>query len=111
VENIVAETQAVDLNPSPLKRKFEEVEHDLIGPKVKTERSMSTGSNLSGTTSTSISNIKMEVDEETSKAASILKGVSMDPRNVLELLTKPANPRWDHFHLPYRCTHLCTAHR
>jgi len=111
VEHIVAETQAVDLNPSPAKRKFEEVEHDLIVTKVKTERSMSTGCDLYETTSTSISNVKIEVDEETSKAASILEGVSTDPRNVLELLAKTANPRWHHFHLPCRCTLLRTAYR
>lgn len=78
----MAENQAVDLNPSPLKRRFSEVEQDLIIPRIKTERSLSSGSNFSGTTSTSVSNVKMEVDEETSKAASILKGVSMDARNV-----------------------------
>jgi hypothetical protein len=82
VENIVNEHQAVDLNPSPLKRRIDEIERDLPVLKVKTERSVSMGSSLSETTSTSI-NVKMEVDEETSKAASILNGVSMDPRNVL----------------------------
>jgi hypothetical protein len=82
VETIVAENQAVDLNPSPLKRRFSEVESDLMIPRIKKERSPSSESTFSDTTSTSVSHVKMEVDEETSKAASILKGVSMDARNV-----------------------------
>jgi hypothetical protein len=91
----------VEANPSPLKRRFSEVEQDLI-PKVKTERSLSSGSNFSGTTSTTISNMKMDVDEETSKAASILKGVSMDARNAGPLPSPMAlyppsycSPVWD----------------
>lgn len=116
MEEIVAENQNVDSSPSPLKRRFSEIEQDvaieqdLFVAKVKTERSMSTGSNLSGITSTSISKVKMEVDEETSKAASILKGVSMDPRNVLEP-AKSANLRSDHLNLPCISPRLPTAHR
>jgi hypothetical protein len=89
VEEIVAESAMVDVTPSPRKRRFEEVESQSF-VKVKTERSMSSGSNLSGTTNiSSLGYVKMEidppntVDEETSNAASILNGVSMDRRTVL----------------------------
>jgi hypothetical protein len=73
--------------PNPRKRRFEEIENDHV--QVKSERSMSSGSSLSGTTNnSSIANIKMEyeptntVDEETSNAASILNGVASDRRTV-----------------------------
>ena|SRR5271167_13015 len=89
VEEIVAESAMVDVTPSPRKRRFDEVDSQSF-VKVKTERSMSSGSNLSGTTnSSSLGYVKMEidppntVDEETSNAASILNGVSMDRRTVL----------------------------
>jgi hypothetical protein len=80
----------------PRKRKHEEVsgKDEMFRGKVKTERSWSSGSGRSsGTSATSMSTytsgVKMEadgnhpVDEETSKAASILNGVSMDRRQVL----------------------------
>lgn len=84
MEDIVAES-AMDLNPSPLKREFAEIDNTPV----KSERSMSSGSSLSGTTSnSSMVHVKMEidppntVDEETSTAACILNGVSMDHRTV-----------------------------
>lgn len=89
VKDIVAESVMVDVTPSPRKRRFEEVNTNHF-VKVKTERSMSSGSSFSGTTnSSSVGYVKMEidppntVDEETSNAASILNGVSMDHRTVL----------------------------
>ena len=92
VEEIVNTETAVESEfPSPRKRRFEEVDNQPV--LVKSERSMSSGSSLSGTTnSTSVGNIKMEVDppntvdEETSNAASILNGVSMDRRTVSSLM-------------------------
>lgn len=86
VEDIVAES-AMELNPGPLKREFGEIDNDCLVP-VKTERSMSSGSSLSRTSNSSVPTVKMEidppntVDEETSTAASILNGVSMDHRTV-----------------------------
>ena len=87
MEDIVAES-AVEFKPNPLKRQLEEIDNNHL-VRVKTERSMSRGSSLSGTTSnTSVGYVKMEidpqnaVDEETSTAASILNGVSMDHRIV-----------------------------
>jgi hypothetical protein len=92
VEDIVAES-SMDVNPSPRKRQFQELENgDNQYVTVKTERSMSSSS--TGTTnSCSMGYIKMEidmpntnaVDEETSNAASILNGVSMEHRAVLFL--------------------------
>jgi hypothetical protein len=85
VENLVNYENAMEF--SPMKRRFEEVDSGHFA-KVKTERSMSTGSSLSGTTYGLSVGIKMEVDapssvdEETSKAASILNGVAMDHRMV-----------------------------
>ena len=98
VEDIVeAESTMKDVTPSPRKRRFEEIDPESF-LKVKTERSMSTGSSLSGTTSSSsLGYIKMEidppntVDEETSNAASILNGVSMDRRTVLSHYKKRQN--------------------
>lgn len=85
---VVEDIVAMEVIPSPLKREFEEIDKDYLVP-VKTERSMSSGSSLSGTTSnSSVGYVKMEidppntVDEETSTAASILNGVSMDHRTV-----------------------------
>ena len=87
MEDIVAES-AMELNPTPIKREFDEIKDEYL-VRVKTERSMSTGSSLSGTTNnTSVGYVKMEidppstVDEETSTAASILNGVSMNRRTV-----------------------------
>lgn len=98
VQHIVAESAAesameldvaaIETNQSPRKRRIEEIEppHAV---KVKTERSMSNGSSFSGTTNpSSVGHVKMEVDppnpvdEETTKAASILNGVSTDRRTV-----------------------------
>jgi hypothetical protein len=86
VESLVAES-AVDpmesngnSNVNLKKRRFEEINEDNH-VKVKTERSMSGASNISATTNGS--EMKVEpVDEETSNAASILNGVSMDHRPV-----------------------------
>ena len=89
VEEIVDTEHADDFDPSPLKRRFEEVDTDFVQVKVKTERSMSSGSSFSGSTNaSSLPTVKMEldpphaVDEETSKAASILNGVAKDRRPV-----------------------------
>jgi hypothetical protein len=90
VEEIVNTETAVETDlPSPRKRRFEEIDNPPMVP-IKSERSMSSGSSLSGTTNnSSVRNIKMEdeptntVDEETSNAASILNGVSMDRRTVI----------------------------
>lgn len=92
VEEIVNTETAVESElPSPRKRRFEEIDNNQLVP-VKSERSMSSGSSLSPTTnSSSVGNVKMEdeptntVDEETSNAASILNGVSMDRRTVFSL--------------------------
>jgi len=73
--------------PNSRKRRFEEIDNDH---EVKSERSMSSGSSLSGTTNnSSVDNVKMEfeptasqVDEETSNAASILNGVALDHRPI-----------------------------
>lgn len=80
--------------PNPRKRRFEEIESDNV--EVKSERSMSSGSSLSGTTNnSSVDPVKMEfeptntVDEETSNAASILNGVALDRRTVLSLTLHP----------------------
>jgi hypothetical protein len=90
VESLVAES-AVDpmesnnanLNVNMKKRRFEEINDDNH-VKVKTERSLSGDSNISATTNGS--EMKVEpVDEETTNAASILNGVSMDHRPVLPL--------------------------
>jgi len=79
-------TNEMDI-PNPRKRRFEEIESDNV--EVKSERSMSSGSSLSGTTNnSSVDPVKMEfeptntVDEETSNAASILNGVALDRRTV-----------------------------
>ena len=84
-----AET-AMDTSSSPRKRLFEEVDNDKYDHhrKVKTERSWSNGSSSSHTTAKSSIGVKMEIDdhhaidEETTNAASILNGVSMDHRTV-----------------------------
>ena len=89
VEEIVnTETAVEQLPPSPRKRRFEEIDNNGLVP-VKSERSMSAGSNSSRSTNyASMGNVKMEdepthsVDEETSNAASILNGVAMDRRTV-----------------------------
>jgi len=89
VEEIVnTETAVEQLPPSPRKRRFEEIDNNGLVP-VKSERSMSAGSNSSRSTNTaSMGNVKMEdepthsVDEETSNAASILNGVAMDRRTI-----------------------------
>jgi hypothetical protein len=65
VETVVAEA----LPLISLKRRFFEIEQDLIIPEIKMERSLSSGSDSSGTTGT---NIELDVDEETLMAASIL---------------------------------------
>jgi len=91
VEDLVHTETAMDASPSPLKRRFEEIENDNHDNqrKVKTERSWSNGSSSSHTTAKSFVGVKMEIDdhhaidEETSNAASILNGVSMDRRTVL----------------------------
>jgi hypothetical protein len=92
VEEIVnTETAVEQLPPSPRKRRFEEIDNNGLVP-VKSERSMSAGSNSSRSTNyASMGNVKMEdepthsVDEETSNAASILNGVAMDRRTVFLL--------------------------
>lgn len=89
VEEIVNTETAVEKElPSPRKRRYEEIDSTQLVP-VKSERSMSSASSRSGTTNSSYAgNVKMEeeptntVDEETSNAASILNGVSMDRRTV-----------------------------
>lgn len=86
---------AMDTSSSPRKRRFEEIDIADHYRKVKTERSWSHGSSSSHTTGkSSMEKIKMEVDvktemddhhaidEETSNAASILNGVSMDRGTV-----------------------------
>lgn len=85
---------AMDTSFSPGKRRFEEIDSSDHYRKVKTERSSSHGSSSSHTTGKSSIEIKMEVDvktemddhhaidEETSNAASILNGVSMDRGKV-----------------------------
>jgi hypothetical protein len=85
VENLV-NSEVSQINP--LKRPFEEGE-SKHAPRIKSERSMSNESDVSRTTSiSSMANAKMDlespntVDEEASKAASILKGVAMDHRTL-----------------------------
>jgi len=94
VEDLVETETAMDTSSSPHKRRFEEVDNNDHNRKVKTERSWSHGSSSSHTTAKSSIGVKMEVDvkteiddhhaidEETSNAASILNGVSMDRRTV-----------------------------
>jgi hypothetical protein len=84
VESLVAES-AVDITEpvNGRKRRFEDISDDPV-VKVKTERSLSNGSNHSSTTNGSEMKVDTNtVDEETSNAASILNGVSMDRRPVL----------------------------
>ena len=98
VEDLVKTEAAMDRPSSPRKRGIEEVEDYDHSRKVKTERSWSHGSHSSHTTTKSSVGVKMEIDvkmeiedhhaidEETSNAASILNGVSMDRRRVFNYL-------------------------
>ena len=86
VEEIVDTENANEVSPiTPRKRRFDEIDSSPL-VKVKSERSMSPSSVLARSNNSSA--IKMEfdppsaVDEETSNAASILNGVSMDRRPV-----------------------------